>query len=109
VVEDESSRLDYRYEMVVTIDANHRDMCRFSNECDRGYMRVENAVLHYINRIKVADSVSNSLPLVLLPFLRDPLFVGRDAELNELESSIFNEETEANFSECAIVGLGGVG
>jgi len=109
VVEDESSRLDYRYEILVTIDANHREMCRFSDEWDQGYRRVQRAIQHYVDRINIASSVAKSLRLIRLPFTRDPVFVGREAELNELETSMFSSETIREFSECAIVGLGGVG
>jgi hypothetical protein len=109
MVDDESSKLDYRYEILVTIDANHQDMCRFPNIYDSGYRRVKRAIKHYAGRIGVASTVAKSIPLVELPFPRDSIFVGRDAELDELERSMFNPETMNEFLECAIIGLGGVG
>jgi hypothetical protein len=109
VVEDESSKLDYRYEILVTIDANHREMCRFPENYDAGYRRVENAIQHYVDRINVASRVAESISQLELPFPRDPMFVGRDTELDELETSMFSPETTSDFLECAIVGLGGVG
>lgn len=109
MVEDESSKLDYRYEILVTIDANHREMCRFPKNYDAGYIRVKDAIQHYVERINVASRVAESIPLLELPFPRDPIFVGRDAELDKLETSMFSPETMNDFLECAIIGLGGVG
>jgi hypothetical protein len=84
-------------------------MCRFPTKYDAGYERVENAIQHYVERINIASRMAESIPLLELPFPRDPIFVGRDAELDELETTMFGPETMSDFLECAIVGLGGVG
>ncbi|KAI9770851.1 MAG: hypothetical protein M1839_003014 [Geoglossum umbratile] len=71
--------------------------------------KAQDAIQHYVERINVASRVAESIPLLELPFPRDPIFVGRDAELDELETSMFSPETMNDFLECAIIGLGGVG
>ena len=45
VVEDVSSSLDYAAELRETIDADHREMCRFASKADPGYIKVSRAII----------------------------------------------------------------
>jgi hypothetical protein len=111
VVDDDSSKLGYCYETVATLPGNHKEMCRFDvySWCNNpGYDRLFLAISTYINNIKVSSKLGNGLseagPVVQLPFGRDPHFIGRENELKQMRSFLADE-----FSECAVVGLGGVG
>lgn len=44
VVSNASSRIGYAHEMVDFINANHREMCRFTDRFDQGYQKVKSAI-----------------------------------------------------------------
>lgn len=111
VVDDVSSRLGYCYETVATLPENHREMCRFDihfGYSDPGYWRLQIAVGSYIGNVEGSSKLSGGLggaePVFHLPFERDPHFVGRQKELEQIQ-----EFLTSKFSECAVIGLGGVG
>ena len=49
VVEDVSSSLGDGAELTETIDADHREMCRFGSKTDPGYIKVSRAIIKYVN------------------------------------------------------------
>ncbi|PLB54716.1 hypothetical protein P170DRAFT_505433 [Aspergillus steynii IBT 23096] len=60
VVDNLSSRIDYKLETVETINANHRDMVRFKNERNPGFRALSGAVKSYvltINERKYAECI----------------------------------------------------
>lgn len=110
VVEDDSSKLGYRYETVASLPGDHREMCQL--EDFYGRRRLLDAVSTLLDNIKGSSAVFSDSNLrtqihstMNLPFERDTYFVGRKDELLKLEASLASDK----FSECAIVGLGGVG
>ena len=49
VVEDVSSSVGDAAELTEAIDADHREMCRFSSKDDPGYIKVSRAIIKYVN------------------------------------------------------------
>jgi hypothetical protein len=74
---------------------------------DRGYRAVKTAIASYVRKIYSAPQVDNIVPIVEIPFDRDPYFVGRESELAALDSILSGSTGVC--SEAAIVGLGGTG
>jgi hypothetical protein len=107
VVDDESSKLGYRFETVATLSGNHMEMCRNLNYGGADYNRLKSAIEVCFCVAEESGPRATPLPKTLvykLPFERDPHFVGREKELQSLENLLSDD-----FCECALVGLGGVG
>ena len=49
VVEDVSSSVGDAAELTEMIDADHREMCRFTSKTDPGYIKVSRAIINYVN------------------------------------------------------------
>ena len=49
VVEDVSSSVGDAAELTETIDADHREMCRFPSKDDPVYIKVSRAIIKYVN------------------------------------------------------------
>jgi hypothetical protein len=65
------------------------------------------ALQKYCEKIKSVPLRTPDNVVSMIPFPRNPSFVGRASEMEKLSQSLFKRPD--TFSEAAIVGLGGVG
>jgi len=111
----------------VGIDTGHSDMCRFdrnnSKDMDNfdfvqgNIQELYNMAMRRNVSANLSDRVSPSgtagiagvsaKPIILIPYSRNPQFVGRDNILKKLDNKIFGSSD--NQQKAALCGLGGVG
>ncbi|KAI1390068.1 P-loop containing nucleoside triphosphate hydrolase protein [Hypoxylon trugodes] len=99
VVNDISSKLGYRYEIVAKLPGNHKRIARPDKA--PGDWIAYNRLAHAV----ASCARGSERPVLQLPYGRDSNFIGRESELEEIRGFILTDK----FFECAIVGLGGIG
>jgi hypothetical protein len=55
IVDVASSGLDHPRERKFTINANHKDMCRFQHDLDHGYINLKSELSRHISHRKMED------------------------------------------------------
>ncbi|OAL56153.1 hypothetical protein IQ07DRAFT_558137 [Pyrenochaeta sp. DS3sAY3a] len=120
VVDDFSSKLDLPRELetVESIDADHMQMARCSSRGDQGYRAISGVLKAFVRQDVagqqtspgtvggVRDGACTSAVLFMVPFSRDPLFVGRKDVLAKISRCTAASPAHIR---AALVGLGGVG
>jgi hypothetical protein len=85
-------------------------MCRFDPSYSSGFFKIYRALSFYADLAKGQAGVPLREPKKILPLPKDPLFVGREAELDAIEAAILGSgESSDMCREAGVIGLGGVG
>ncbi|KAF2153440.1 hypothetical protein K461DRAFT_140501 [Myriangium duriaei CBS 260.36] len=103
----------------IVIPADHIHMVKFASKSDTGYRKIsgharliaERAVVEIENRWETHNKIVDALSIGhavhhIIPFTRNPNFIGRVTALAELQQRLF---LRRDCQRLAIVGLGGIG
>ncbi|KAI0191514.1 hypothetical protein EV127DRAFT_428547 [Xylaria flabelliformis] len=118
----------------IGIHSNHMDMCRFETADAPGFKSIYEELHRWISEIDIARSSRGipsasgtigalqnrpmgqnreecRMPQFIVPYPRNPQFVGRSEILEQLESQLSYQQPYTNQPHCriALYGLGGIG